>query len=98
MNADCIDNDGSYNCLCTDGYEGSGFTCTNINECSPDFTENRCGPNTECIDLEPGYTCECPIGFAGSPNDKIIGCSKCDDGYIPSKDRLGDGSTCKGKL
>ena len=100
VNANCIDTIDSYTCTCHDGFEtkDGGRTCININECSPDFTENRCGPNTECIDLEPGYTCECSSGFAGSPNDKIIGCSKCDDGYITSKDWIGDGSTCKGKL
>ena len=28
MNAECLDTPGSYDCRCSDGYEGNGFTCT----------------------------------------------------------------------
>ena len=27
-NSACVDTDGSYNCVCFDGYKGNGFTCT----------------------------------------------------------------------
>jgi len=27
-NANCTDTDGSYNCMCMNGFEGNGFNCT----------------------------------------------------------------------
>ena len=30
-NANCSNNDGSYNCTCNPGYEGNGFNCTGNN-------------------------------------------------------------------
>ena len=28
LNANCMDTDGSFNCTCSDGFEGDGFNCT----------------------------------------------------------------------
>ena len=30
-NANCTNNEGSYNCSCNPGYEGDGFNCTGKN-------------------------------------------------------------------
>ena len=56
----CTDTDGSYRCLCNDGY--SGERCeVNVNNCEGD----PCGGG-ECIDKEGYYECNCVDGFTGT--------------------------------
>ena len=58
-----IDEIGSYQCQCADGYSGE-FCQTKIPYCStPEFSP--CQNGGKCIDHFTHYTCECKLGFAG---------------------------------
>ena len=70
MNAMCTNAPGSYNCTCTDGYEGDGFNCTDINEC--EVGSDECHVDAECTNTIGGYNCSCIIGYEGDGFD-------CDD-------------------
>ena len=66
MNADCVNNVGSYECTCREGFMGDGRDCSQPqmqNECM-DGT-SMCSSNAICVDLDVGYRCECRSGFTG---------------------------------
>ena len=46
---------GKYQCVCNDGYRGSGKACRDINECSEGLHD--CTDNQNCINIEPGFEC-----------------------------------------
>ncbi|XP_038062477.1 ALK tyrosine kinase receptor homolog scd-2-like [Patiria miniata] len=63
-NADCVDLDDGYDCICKDGFnvdEATG-SCQRMNECDDDST-NDCDANADCVDLDDGYDCICKEGF-----------------------------------
>lgn len=61
--AKCLNTNGSFACLCSEGYTGSGQeNCLDINECS---RSGACGINAKCINLQGSYKCICPQGFTG---------------------------------
>ena len=41
-NANCTDTDGSFNCTCTEGFEGDGFNCTGISVLSINTVSDMC--------------------------------------------------------
>ena len=57
---------GAFGCKCKDGYDGDGFTCENIDECTaPIDGVFKCDVNAECTDLTPGFRCDCNTGYDG---------------------------------
>ncbi|XP_053385192.1 uncharacterized protein LOC123535922 isoform X1 [Mercenaria mercenaria] len=58
---------GTYQCEpCPDGYEASGTSCSDIDECADN---NPCF-NSRCINTVPGFQClECPEGYSGTFED-----------------------------
>ena len=52
-NATCTDGDGSYTCVCNDGFTGDGFHCSDHCE------NNTCGDNQICNTLSDIYQCAC---------------------------------------
>lgn len=65
INAYCTLNGLQTTCMCKDGYEGNGHSCTLINPC---LTSNRggCDPNAECVYVGPGNaSCLCAEGWTG---------------------------------
>ena len=42
------------------GYDGDGFSCSDINEC--ETGDHECDLNADCINTEGSYTCKCSQG------------------------------------
>ncbi|XP_064457274.1 hemicentin-1-like isoform X2 [Ornithodoros turicata] len=69
----CLNTDGSYNCLCPHGYRVSddGVTCQDIDEC----TEHHiitCEEGQSCFNIRGGYKCidlSCPPGYLRDAED-----------------------------
>ena len=78
----CINNIGSYSCICNAGFEGNGLFCssntypnfvsTRFNDISTDINEcsdeelNDCRANATCMDTFGSFTCTCVKGFSGN--------------------------------
>ena len=72
------DTDGSFECSCNTGYEGSGDVCNRIDECVTGT--HKCDANAECVSTIGGfergkkrpnqpddaYICQCNEGFEGN--------------------------------
>ena len=52
-NSWCNNTIGGYGCYCNPGYIGDGMSCTDINECAHEAT-NDCSGNSFCVDV-PAY-------------------------------------------
>ncbi|XP_035687851.1 fibrillin-1-like isoform X1 [Branchiostoma floridae] len=66
----CENTDGSYRCICQDGYQLSGLTdCRDINECSND--NGGCSHN--CKNTDGSYRCICQDGY------QLSGLTDCRD-------------------
>uniref|UniRef100_A0A8C5JVW3 Stabilin 1 n=1 Tax=Jaculus jaculus TaxID=51337 RepID=A0A8C5JVW3_JACJA len=65
LHARCVSQGGSARCVCLDGFEGDGYSCTRRNPCShPD--RGGCSENAECIPGDLGnYHCACHKGWSG---------------------------------
>ncbi|XP_006892358.1 PREDICTED: stabilin-1 [Elephantulus edwardii] len=65
QNARCVSKGDSTRCVCKDGFEGDGFTCTPSNPCSrPD--RGGCSENAECVPGASGtHNCTCHKGWSG---------------------------------
>ena len=69
-NADCINNEGSFECVCPDEFIGDGREClmTQLNQDECEDGTNECSPDAECTDLDEGYRCSCNNGYTGDGN------------------------------
>ncbi|XP_023571530.1 stabilin-1 isoform X2 [Octodon degus] len=65
VHARCISQDGVSRCVCLDGFEGDGSSCTRRNPCSqPD--RGGCSENAECVPGDQGtHSCTCHKGWSG---------------------------------
>ncbi|XP_065196486.1 latent-transforming growth factor beta-binding protein 2-like [Sycon ciliatum] len=62
----CNDTVGSYECLCKTGFrwQGSGGTCSDVDECSPTSSSAAtCPQNSTCLNTIGSYECRCDAGF-----------------------------------
>jgi hypothetical protein len=50
-------------CVCNEGYEGDGVTCTDIDECATD--NGGCDENATCTNEPGSHSCACNTGFEG---------------------------------
>ncbi|XP_071101751.1 fibrillin-1-like [Haliotis cracherodii] len=62
QNSDCVNNPGSYRCVCRTGYRLNNITntCNDINECD-ETALNTC--DQKCVNNEGSFVCECNAGF-----------------------------------
>ena len=63
VNAACVSLIGSYNCTCDDGFEGDGFNCTDVDECSDET--HACHVDAACNNTIGAYECMCDEGLFG---------------------------------
>ncbi|XP_045349022.1 stabilin-1 isoform X1 [Leopardus geoffroyi] len=65
LHARCVSQGGVTRCVCLDGFEGDGFSCTPSNPCShPD--RGGCSENAECVPGALGnHHCTCHKGWSG---------------------------------
>ena len=65
-NSECLNNDGSFYCVCREGFErksdDSGrIICRDVDECQ--FNEHICGLYATCQNKQGNYECTCMEGF-----------------------------------
>ncbi|XP_013217053.2 stabilin-1 isoform X1 [Ictidomys tridecemlineatus] len=65
LNARCVSQEGVARCVCLDGFEGDGYSCTRSHPCSrPD--RGGCSENAECVPGDKGtHHCTCHRGWSG---------------------------------
>ena len=68
VDAECINMDGDMRCVCDEGFDGDGYNCRDIDECSMNL--NLC-ENGQCINFAGGYRCDCAMGFMPEENNRI---------------------------
>ncbi len=54
---------GGYDCSCKAGYQGDGFSCQDIDECTDG--SHDCHQRAICTNEPGSYTCTCPSGWTG---------------------------------
>lgn len=64
----CTNTLGSYDCTCDSGFEESGGTCVDIDECA---SGTPCGAGGICTNTSGGYVCTCPTGFEFDGNSCV---------------------------
>ncbi|XP_072237543.1 stabilin-1 [Leuresthes tenuis] len=65
INAYCTHTGLTTTCVCRDGYDGDGHTCTPINPCLKS-SRGGCDTNAECLYVSPGNVlCVCAEGWTG---------------------------------
>ncbi|GMS96304.1 hypothetical protein PENTCL1PPCAC_18479, partial [Pristionchus entomophagus] len=79
-NAQCIDTEGSYNCICEKGFaKGPNNDCTDIDECRV----NPCPKFSECNNTIGSYECICIEGYKKENGlcipDREEFCKICDE-------------------
>ena len=63
INADCINSQGSYGCVCNMGYTGDGLTCQDVDECS----QQPCVFDLAlCFNTVGSFHCDCKEGYKGT--------------------------------
>ena len=65
----CVNTEGSYQCVCPEGFEFDRGHCHDINEC--EFDES-CFDGQLCENFAGGFSCECPEGTSNNGTDCVI--------------------------
>eukprot|EP00117_Sycon_ciliatum_P019648 scpid6927/ scgid17744/ Fibrillin-1 len=66
FHADCVDTDGSFQCTCKQGYNGTGYSCHDIDECST----QSCG-RFDCTNTVGSYICKCKDGLKSTTSSPL---------------------------
>ncbi|CAF0723375.1 unnamed protein product [Brachionus calyciflorus] len=63
-NSYCVNTEGSYKCVCKEGFIGNGIFCQDINECR--LKSDNCSTKAQCLNLVGSFKCSCLPGFTGN--------------------------------
>ena len=74
--ATCANTQGDFTCTCGGGYEGSGASCTDVDECATGADD--CDSVASCTNTGGGFTCQCPAGYADTNGDGSLCTDLCD--------------------
>ena len=85
---ECVDNSGSYACLCLKGYVKHGEKCIDIDDC--EAMQDRCHAHARCIDNEGSYECLCEPGWDGNGFE----CQNIDECADPGLNACHSNSIC----
>ncbi|MFI5308102.1 MAG: EGF domain-containing protein [Polyangiales bacterium] len=61
--ATCMNVGGQGVCVCGAGYQGTGTTCADIDECATGLAD--CSANATCTNTQGSFTCACKSGYQG---------------------------------
>ena len=62
LNEICVNEPGSYQCVCKNGYNSlEGTNCYDTDECLNGL--HKCGSNSYCVNTIGSYNCYCQRGF-----------------------------------
>eukprot|EP00933_Yihiella_yeosuensis_P070647 TRINITY_DN78791_c0_g1_i1.p1 TRINITY_DN78791_c0_g1~~TRINITY_DN78791_c0_g1_i1.p1 ORF type:complete len:1013 (+),score=161.86 TRINITY_DN78791_c0_g1_i1:127-3165(+) len=78
----CRNTDGSYLCLCAEGYSGVLPTCENIDECKGANTCTNSAYGVTCVDTPGSYFCACRSGWeqlSNVGNDTVTACKEANE-------------------
>ena len=56
-------NDENDDCVCNTGFDGDGFSCSDIDECLTDT--HNCHINADCFNEIGSFECTCQSGYEG---------------------------------
>ena len=80
--SNCSDMDGTYECLCNDGFEqtetGHPGACRDYDECAGENGGNDCGENAECTNTDGGFECACAFGYQDIDADTEMPGRECE--------------------
>ena len=60
----CLNTNGSFWCLCENGYYNNGTACEDVDEC--DAGTHDCNIVASCVNIPGGYNCTCPDNYLGN--------------------------------
>lgn len=66
-------------CECNEGYEGSGTTCTDIDECdTPGGGAELCSAHATCVNRPGSFDCECDDGYRDDGTGQCLDIDECE--------------------
>ncbi|CAB4009289.1 fibrillin-3-like isoform X1, partial [Paramuricea clavata] len=79
--AECQNTEGSYKCVCPEGYSNHGHTCIDIDECAKG--EDNCHRDAICVNTIGSFSCVCRAGFQDFKDGRL--CLNEDEGKLYSQ-------------
>ena len=71
----------SYRCICDEGYETDGRSCSDVDECKRD--SSLC-PRGQCVNTEGSFYCHCEGGYRNE-DGVCVDINECEEGVICSQ-------------